>query len=379
MSRNILNKSNGDNQMPKLYGNSPTPDITRKFLVKLKNFVASQTKEAWERTIQVQQLDEDGDPEVNANGDPIMVNETSIESMLLIFPDGGKPGRYPVPIAVVEPTTIAGEVAFEREKKVIKWKAEMAKAEAQAKSIVADKISYSGILKLAISNEIQDTMRRGATGRYALDGDKPLEIINELISTDFSPKATVAANPLVKYEEANARFNSENFKQEFNETLDAWEKRFGAELLNLKNLAQSAGKSAELPNEESLAFRFFMRTNGLYSKVKEDTKTGSRVGGYPATVEAAMVILRPFEKKSSQPNRGNAVRGVYVAAAGRSGRGNGNGNWQFKCPAHKTNDHNYNDHRCKEIINGRSDSRQAEVEREVRNQKGGRGKGRGRN
>ena len=95
----------------------------------------------------------------------------------------------------------------------------MAKAETQAKSIVADKISYSGILKLAISNEIQDTMRRGATGRYALDGDKPLEINNELISTDFSPKATVAANPLVKYEEANARFNSENFKQEFNETL----------------------------------------------------------------------------------------------------------------------------------------------------------------
>ena len=63
MSRNILNKSNGDNQMPKLYGNSPTPDITRKFLVKLKNFVASQTKEAWERTIQVHQLDEDGDPQ----------------------------------------------------------------------------------------------------------------------------------------------------------------------------------------------------------------------------------------------------------------------------------------------------------------------------
>ena len=117
MSRNFQSKSNGDNQMPKLFGNSPTPDITRKVLVKLENFVASQTKDAWERIIQVPQRNENGEPVFNENGDPLLVNETSIESMLLIFPDGGKPGRYPVQIVVIEPIATAHELAFKKEEK----------------------------------------------------------------------------------------------------------------------------------------------------------------------------------------------------------------------------------------------------------------------
>ena len=357
MSRTKLSYKVNENQMPKLYG-SPSPDTIRKFLLKAKNYFASKTTDAWERTVQVNQLDATGNNVVNEHGDPVMVDNTTVESMLLIFPDGSIAGRYPIPIGILEPVTVAGEAAFEREKKIIKWKNEMSTVESQKKSIINGKLCLSGEFKIGIGHEIQDVMRRQAVGREALDSKDPLAIINVLIATNFSPKATFAASPLVKYEEAIERFNSKNLRQEFNETLDAWEKRFGAERVNLVNLAAAAGKLAEVPNEESMSYKFFMRTNGLYKQVRDDVKTGSRAGGLPLTVETAMDILRPYEKPVSRSNN-IRPRGVYALEKKDVPTG-----WSHRCPAHKTNDHKYNDSICKEIIQrgiSSSDSQQGKV------------------
>ena len=350
-----------ENQMPRLYG-SPSPDTIRKFLLKARNYFASKTNDAWERIEQVNQLDANGNNVVDAAGNPVMNEITNIESMLLIFSEGATAGRYPIPITVLEPVAVAGEVAFEREKKIVKWKNDMNTCDKQKRSIVNGKLSYSGELKLAIGNEIQDVMRRQAAGRDALDGNDPLSILNVLIATDFSPKATVAASPLVKYEEAIERFNGDALKQDYNETLDSWDKRFGAERVNLTNLANAAGKLAELPNDESMAYKFFMRTNGLYKQVRDDIKTGTRAGGFPATVAAAMDILRPFEKPVSR-NNSNRPRGVYSVGKQICQSNHVSNGWSHKCPAHKSNDHNYNDNVCKDIIkrSGSSDGQQGKV------------------
>ena len=189
-----------------------------------------------------------------------------------------------------------------------------------------------------------------------------LAIINVLISTDFSPRATVAATPIVQYEETFERFNGESLKQDYNESLDSWEKRFGSERVNLSNLANAAGKSGELPNEESMAYKFFMRTNGLYKQVKDDVRTGTRAGGFPQTVEAAMVMLRPFEKPVSSRNN-NRPKGVYVSVGKNVKNEHVSKGWSHKCPAHKSNEHSYNDDVCKEIIKrgGSSDGQQGKV------------------
>ena len=361
---NHKNNNKNSNEMPRLFG-SPSPDVIRKYLLKARNHFASKTENAWERIFEVNQVDANGTNVVDANGNNVMVVTTSIESMLLIFPDGSTAGRYPIPIEVREPVAAASDTNFEKEKKIVKWKNEMTVAENQRKSIINNKLSYSGELKLSISNEIQDVMRRQAAGRDALDGNDPLEIINVLISTDFSVKATVAASPLIKYEEAIERFNGDNLRQEFNETLDAWEKRFGSERVNLNNIALVAGKSTEVPNEESMAYRFFMRTNGIYKQVREDVRTGTRAGGFPKTVVSAMEILRPFEKpgnRISVNNNNNRVRGVYVAEKKENKKG-----WSHRCPLHKSNEHDYNDSVCNEIIKcGKSsDNKQGRVTKSV--------------
>ena len=345
--------------MPKLYG-SPSPDTIRKFLLKAKHYFASKTADAWERTVEVNQTDANGNNVINAAGDAVMRRVTYVESMILIFPDGSKAGRYPVPINVQEPASNVGEAVFEREKKIIKWKNEMQFEESQKKSIINGKLSYSGEFKIAIGNEIQDVMRRQVAGREALDGNDPLAIINVLIATDFSTRATVAASPLVKYEEAIERFNGDSLRQDYNESLDSWDKRFGAERVNLTNLATVANKVAEMPNEESMAYKFFMRTNGLYKQVREDVRTGTRAGGFPKTVVAAMDMLRPFEKPVSRSNN-TRPKGVYVFQKKEVPKG-----WTYRCPAHKTNEHDYNDNVCKEIIkSGSSEGKQGRVAKAV--------------
>ena len=336
-----------ENTMPKLYGN-PTPDVIRKFLVKSKHHFASKIDGAWERVQQRNRLDINGELILNNEGQPIRDEVLTVESMLLIFPEGSTAGRYPIPIEPEEPAAVTGESSFEKEKKIIKWKNEMQIYELQKNKIINAKLSYSGEFKQALSTEVQDVMRRQEIGREALDGNDPLEIINVLLSTDFSPKATVAASPMVKYEEAIERFNGEILRQEYNESLDSWEKRFGAERVNLTNIAVSAGKQGELPSEESMAYKFFMRTNGIYNKVREDVRTGARPGGFPHTVLAAMEILRPYEK----PNQSNKNKGVYIVKSGNVGNKSDqvSKGWSHKCPLHKSNDHNYNDKTCNEIL-----------------------------
>ena len=196
----------------------------------------------------------------------------------------------------------------------------------------------------------------------ALDGNDPLSILNVLIATDFSPKATVAASPLVKYEEAIERFNGDALKQDYNETLDSWDKRFGAERVNLTNLANAAGKLAELPNVVSMAYNFFMRTNGLYKQVRDDIKTGTRAGGFPATVAAAMDILRPFENLSveiavtdlgvSTVSENKFLKATTCLMGGRT-----------SVRHIKVMITNYNDNVCKDIIkrSGSSDGQQGKV------------------
>ena len=123
-----------------------------------------------------------------------------------------------------------------------------------------------------------------------------------------------------------------------------------------------------------MAYRFFKRTNGLYSKVREDVKTGTRAGGMPQTVEAAMDILRPFERPVMRSNHVRQ-RGVYVAQKKDASVPNG---WSHRCPAHKTNEHAYNDNICKEIIRNSAGSsseasKQGRVQKSVNdNRRGGR-------
>jgi hypothetical protein len=315
----------------------------------------------------VNRLDADGNNVNDEHGNPVMDQVITLESMLLIFPDGATAGRYPIPIIVQEPATVGGETGFDREKKIIKWKSEMNIFERQKSSILNGKLSYSGEFKLAIGLEIQDVMRRQAAGRDALDRDDPLAIINVLIGTDFSPRATVAAIPLVKYEEAVERFNGDTLRQEYNESLDSWEKRFGSERVNLLNVAVLAGKVAEMPNEVSMAYKFFMRTNGLYKQVRDDVKTGTRSGGFPQTIEAAMNMLRPFEKNVSSNRNNSRPKGVYVSSVGNFSKGDYvYKGWSHKCPAHKSNEHCYNDEVCKQIISGGSDDKKGKVANAVK-------------
>jgi hypothetical protein len=71
-------------------------------------------------------------------------------------------------------------------------------------------------------------------------------------------------------------------------------------------------------------------------------------------VLAALEILRPYEK----PNQPNKNKGVYVVRSGNVGNKSDHVSkgWSHKCPLHKSNDHNYNDKTCNEIIknSGRS-------------------------
>ena len=352
---NVGKTTTNENMMPRLFG-SPSPDAIRKFLLKSKNYLASKTSDAWEIVREVPLLDEDGDPETDDDGNELTEEVVTTESMLTIFPDGSTPGRYPQPITVEEPVAVVGESSFDKEKKTIKWKNELMLFENQRKSIINGKLSYAGELKMALAIEVQDVMRRQASGRAALDNNDPLEIIKCLMETDFSPKATVAATPMVKFNETFDRFmDKEKLKQEFHESLDAWEKRYGAELNNLTNLAIAANMVSELPSEANFAYRFFCRANGLYDRVRDDIKTGARPGGYPKTIEAAMELLRPYEKPVNRNNNNNNEsnrKGVFVAQSNnKSDKNKSNrGGWSHLCPAHRTNEHSYNDTVCQEII-----------------------------
>ena len=214
---NVGKTTTNENMMPRLFG-SPSPDAIRKFLLKSKNYLASKTSDAWEIVREVPLLDEDGDPETDDDGNELTEEVVTTESMLTIFPDGSTPGRYPQPITVEEPVAVVGESSFDKEKKTIKWKNELILFENQRKSIINGKLSYAGELKMALAIEVQDVMRRQASGRAALDNNDPLEIIKCLMETDFSPKATVAATPMVTFNETFDRFmDKEKLKQEFHE------------------------------------------------------------------------------------------------------------------------------------------------------------------
>ena len=47
-----------------------------------------------------------------------------------------------------------------------------------------------------------------------------------------------------------------------------------------------------------MTYNFFMRTNGLYKQVREDVRTGTRAGGFPKTVVAAMDMFTSVRKTS---------------------------------------------------------------------------------
>ena len=120
MLNNKINKVS-ENQMPKLYG-SPSPDTIRKFLLKAKHYFASKTADAWERTVEVNQTDANGNNVINAAGDAVMRRVTYVESMILIFPDGSKAGRYPVPINVQEPATTQVKQCSKEKRKLLNGK-----------------------------------------------------------------------------------------------------------------------------------------------------------------------------------------------------------------------------------------------------------------
>jgi hypothetical protein len=344
--------------MPRLFGN-PSPNEKTKYLEKAKHYFASKTQiHAWERTVVTPALDANGNPQLDANGNAVINETVLVESMLNIFPDGHKPGRYPVPITVRRYRGRPTDTDAVQKTKMKEWEKEYDNMMKQKQNIIDAKLIYSAEFKESFDRNVTAIMRRSAEGRSALDNNDPLEIINCLIATDFSPQATVEANPSLRYEEADVRFNE--IRQGFDEPLDAFEKRYGAERVNLENLAAAAGKSGMVPDEETMALKFFMRTNGLYNKVREDIRTGTRTGGYPKTIDDAMIILRPFEKISKSNNQSKApIKGVFINTKnneeknknkiGASGAVNTKG-WLYRCPAHKSNNHDYNDEVCQEII-----------------------------
>ena len=361
---------------PRLETKNPSSDQIDRWLNKMKDYLEGEGN-----VIKTIYTNIDGNMDI------------TVEKMSSIFGNGSVAGRYPIVTEPVMLGAIPNEEQLSKEMRIKKWDLEWKKYNENLKGITVEKSVIAGILKSTINFNVKEIMRKSPDGRNALDDPigKPMEIINVLKTTDFSTNASSTLTDDEKYFNAYLKFNNrEEFKQNYDESLNNWSKRFKNEVENLKLLATKVGKISEVPSELTLANLFLERMNGLYNKLRDDLDKGLRKPR-PTNIEEVLAMAVVYDKPSTSQDRD--YRGAYVVSRGgrgRDGRGRGRsniipGNW--KCKVHGTDTHEYNDEVCKVMINEKNKREETMIDEAIDNRRqyfanhtgrynGGRGRGR---
>ena len=383
--KHIMNTVTGP---PRLESKNPSSDQVSRYLNQMKDYLEGEgniIKTVFKRTDMSTGL----------------AVET-VEKMSLIFGTGTDPGRYPISVEPIDLVHIQNESAVLKEMRIKRWESEYRDHCNHIKGIDLEKSGIAGILKSTINFNVKEIMKKSVEGREALDDElgKPMEIINVLKTTDFSTNAASTLTDNDKYYNSHKKFfNANEFKQQYDESLNAWGKRFKNEINSLKLLATRAGKDTEIPSEVTLANIFLDRLNGLYNKLRDDLEKGIRTPK-PTTIDEVINVGIVYDK-APKDNReyDRNYKGAYVIGrggrSGRSGRGRENnitmGNW--KCKIHHTDTHEYWDDTCKKIHEEKVKREEAQLEGAIDGRRqyfanhsgrsngrfrGGRGRGRGR-
>ena len=321
----------------------PTAEQIRKHLLKCEAYVIRESGYAW----------------VKAGKEMKMAN---------IFPDEtGKPGEYPTSIDEVVPTDAEMADPTKKEIAMHRFKQSSDNKQRQELYIVSEKAIIMSMLKDSLTETTKDILRQNATGRtLLLSKNEPLEFINLLTSTDFSREGIFSVNPLERYHKALAGFSDKDFRQQMNESLHDWHKRFNSEVVKIETLATEAGVEGELAGAKTRALQFFDKLNSNFNELRRRYETGLQKVK-PDTVAKVVEEAKYFDKPSTKsahitqrqpPSVPTQNRGVYHVdtqnlTGNKQGRKSNMNNHQpstkkprLKCLKHNTNDHKYGSEEC---------------------------------
>ena len=345
--RSFRNQSMDRSGPPRLDFKNPTSDQVTKYLSKMKDYLEGEgnvIKTVFTRIEIVER--EDPDDEGKFEEEEI----EHVEKMSLIFGSESSPGRYPI-AEKPEPVRYANtDSAAVKDMKMKEWDIESKEYKINVRGISLEKSSIAGILKSTINFNVKEIMKKSEEGRNALNDElgKPMEIINVLKTTDFSSNAASTQSDFDKYFNAYTKFNSADFKQNYDESLNTWGKRFNNELNSLKLLATKCGKEQEIPSDITLANTFLKSLNGLYNKLRDDLEKGIRTPK-PDSVESVINMAIVYDRPAKDKEYERDYRGAYAVSARGRGRGRSISNvipGDWKCKIHGTDTHEYWDEIC---------------------------------
>jgi hypothetical protein len=189
------------------------------------------------------------------------------------------------------------------------------------------------------------------------DQSKPLELINLILSTDFSLAAQMMRGDKEKYLDARIQFDSTVLSQRGNESANDFSKRFRAEYAKIEQLAAAAGIKAELPSSEIQAYTFFSKLHARYQPLREDYAKKIKVK--PTDIDAMLEDIACYETVVDTKKHHVPEKMVLVASAQaptkrpetkrinkRTPDGSTTAEKRFRCEKHSTNDHARGDSGC---------------------------------
>jgi hypothetical protein len=225
------------------------------------------------------------------------------------------------------------------------------------KHMMSKAVNISQMLVNTISPTMLTLLRATPRGISIMDNpSEPLEIINFIMSTDFSAGSQLITDPVDKYFMAKSYFESAAVKQkDTGESSTVFAIRFNAEFQKVSLLAGNAGVAGQLPDDQILTYMFLGKLAKRYDNMKSDYEKGVRAK--PKTINGVIAhalywdslpsATVPVAKYSPAEKAAYAIQVKNNKAAKGFIKNNSKGPFiNYECRMHKTDKHQYNDSTC---------------------------------